>query len=115
MRLREVTPAQRRLLDELAGRISNRLETGLEELANGTAPMIGLRLTERGRQVLMEIPDDLLIGAGDDPVLREDLRVRIKSRRDRMLFRPPPGPLPKHVPTAFEPPTGRGGFGRGRR
>src|SRR5438034_564816 len=49
---------------------------------------------------------------------REAVRQRIKSTRDRMLFRPPPTRLPKNIAAAGEPAFFRGrgpGPGRGRR
>ncbi|MFN8542768.1 MAG: hypothetical protein U0807_00940 [Candidatus Binatia bacterium] len=113
MRLKEIGAAQRRLLAELAGRVSNRLEATFTELAAPDGPNIGLSLHERGRKVVLELPGDLLIGAGDDLVARELLRVRIKAARDRMLFRPPPPSLPKRIAAAEEVGNFRSGFGRG--
>src|SRR5262245_63743544 len=43
----------------------------------------------------------------------ESLRVRIKARRDRMLFRAPPSPLLNRVAAAPAPGPDRPGFGRG--
>jgi hypothetical protein len=62
----------------------------------------------------MEIPAALLMQAAEDLTAREAIRVRIKSRRDRMLFRVRPGPLPKHIATAPTPGFMTFGFGRGR-
>ena len=120
MRLREVTGAQQRLLQDLSGRISNRLELEFSELGDGEGPNIGISLREQGRRVVIEIPTSLLAEAAADAMALETLRVRIKGRRDRMLFRAPPSPLPKKVvaapaPGPDRPGFGRGGPGRGRR
>ena len=113
MRQRDVGEAEHRLLSDLAGRISNRLEATfvLDRPADGTA--VAIALTERGHSVSMEIPAALLARAQEEPTAREALRVRIKARRDRMMFRPPPRPLPKNIASAADPAfMSRGGFGR---
>jgi hypothetical protein len=61
----------------------------------------------------MELPEAMLARAGQDASVREAIRVRIKGRRDRMLFRPPPVPLPKRIESVSDP--GGSRFGRGRR
>ena len=113
VRLKEIAAAQQRLLSELSGRISNRLESEFRDLPGADGPNIGVALRERGRSVVMEIPGGLFLEAGGDQAVREAIRVRIKARRDRMLFRPPPGPLPKHVASAPDPASARFGFGFG--
>ena len=120
MRLTELTPSHHRLLRDLAARISNRLETEFSELPGGDGSSVGLILHERGRKVVMEIPGALLVQAGADAAAREAIRVRVKGRRDRMLFRPPPTPLPRNIAAAPAPGGGFGfgrsqGYGRGRR
>lgn len=119
MRLQDAAAIHGRLLRKLAGQISNRLETEFRELPGADGPRLGIALVERGRTVVIEIPEALLASAGSDPAAREAIRVRIKARRDRMLFRPPPVPLPKHIPAALDPAGprfgSRFGFGRGRR
>jgi hypothetical protein len=77
------------LLEELTRQISNRLEAMFTELPGADGPSIGVELRERGRTVV------------------------IKGRRDRMLFRPPPVPLPKRIESVSDP--GGSRFGRGRR
>jgi hypothetical protein len=124
VRLRDVTPTHERLLRELASRISNGLEAEFSEVpgAQESGASVGITLRERHRHVLIEIPTALLAQAVDDPTAREQIRIRMKGRRDRMLFRPPPTPLPKHIASAPAPggaPFGFGGRGggnfRGRR
>jgi hypothetical protein len=114
--LKEITGGQHRMLRELSSRISNRLEAEFSELAG---PNVGITLRERGKTVVMEVPGALLAQAGTDPTAQEAMRVRIKGRRDRMLFRPPPAPLPKRIEPAGTPGGGyfgsRGGGGPGRR
>ena len=62
----------------------------------------------------MEIPVALLTEAIRDLTAREAVRVRIKTRRDRMLFKAPPSRLPKHI-AATAPPSGFGPMGGGPR
>jgi hypothetical protein len=124
VRLKDVTASHQRLLRELASRISNGLEAEFAELPGAAdgGTSVGISLRERHREVVMEVPTALLAQAIDDPSAREAVRVRIKARRDRMLFRPPPAPLPKHIASAPAPGGGGMGFGgrgggnfRGRR
>lgn len=121
MRLKDVTASHQRLLRDLTSRISCGLETEFSELPGADGPNVGVVLREQHRQVVMEIPAALLMQAADDLAAREAIRVRIKGRRDRMLFRAPPAPLPKHIAVAPAPGMshfgfgGRGGGRRGRR
>jgi hypothetical protein len=112
VRLREVGPDHQRLLRELSSQISNRLETAFTNLPGADSPNIGVELVERGRRVVMEVPAALFERAEDDPSAREAIRVRIKAKRDRMLFRAPPVPLPKRIAAAPDPAGPRAGFGR---
>jgi regulator of protease activity HflC (stomatin/prohibitin superfamily) len=119
VRLNEILTSQRKLLRDLTGRISNRLESQFTELP-GDGPNVGIELQERGRRVVMELPAALLLQADGDPSVQEAIRVRIKARRDRMLFRAQPAPLPKHIASAPDPGfsrfgSGRNDHGRGRR
>ena len=111
MRLKDLTGSQQRLLQELTGRISNRLEAEFSELSDADGPNVGIRLRERNRSTLMELPGQLLLHAGADATAREAVRVRIKATRDRMLFRVHPSPLSKHI--AVTPDPGGGRLGRG--
>jgi hypothetical protein len=124
VRQREIGEAEHRLLYGLAGRISNRLEATFiaDRPPDGIA--VGVHLSERGKNAAMEVPIALLARAHEEPTAREELRVRIKSTRDRMLFRVPPRRLPKNIASAADPAFfsrggfgggGRGGGGRGRR
>lgn len=112
MHLKDVTASHRRLLQDLTSRISTGLETEFSELPTPDGPNVGIILRERRRQVTIEVPGALLIEAVHDPTAREAIRVRIKGRRDRMLFQAPPSPLPKHIATTPAP-GGMFGFGRG--
>ena len=100
MHLKDVTASHRRLLQHLTSRISADLETEFSELPSPDGPNVGIILRERRRQVTIEVPGALLAEAVNDATAREAIRVRIKSRRDRMLFQAPPSPLPKHIATA---------------
>jgi len=119
LRLKDVTESHRRLLRDLTSRISRALETEFSELPDADGPSVGIILRERRREVTVEIPAALLTEATGDATAREAIRVRIKARRDRMLFKAPPSPLPKHiatVPGAMPFGVGRTGGGpRGRR
>ena len=102
------------MLAELTGRISNRLETEFERVARPESPNVGVTLQERGKSGRMEIPYALLQEAEADLRARDALRVRIKSARDRMLFRPPPSrPRADIAPLADPAMWNRGGLGRG--
>jgi hypothetical protein len=116
---RQVSAAQHRLLAQVVGRISGRLEIVVDEGGEADKPNIGVSLRERGHSVSMEVPYALIDQAESDPMAREALRVRLKGRRDRMLFRPPPVPLPKNIVQSRESfmprHMGGGGGPRGRR
>lgn len=113
VRLKDITPSHQRLLRDVTGRISSGLETEFSELPDVDGPNVGIILRERRRQVVMGIPEALLAQAAEDLTAREAIRVRIKVRRDRMLFQAPPKPLPKHIATAPTPGSMPFGFGRG--
>lgn len=121
MRLRDVTTAQRALLAAVSQRISRRLEATFTDPADLDGAYAAIHLRERGRRLVMEVPETLLIEATSDTVARESFRVRVKARRDRMLFREPPARLPKSIEPAQDPAFFRGGAGprrvppRGRR
>jgi hypothetical protein len=113
MRLREISPVQHRLLEQLASGISTRLEAQFVELADRDDAHIGVMLKESSRQVVIELPVAML--QADDLAGREQLRTRMKARRDRMMFKTPPAPLPKNVAPLFHPGPPRGGGFRGGR
>jgi hypothetical protein len=111
VRLKDLGESHRGLLRDLTSRISNGLEAEFSELPDADGPSVGILLRERRREVLVEIPAALLIEAVSDLTAREAIRVRIKTRRDRMLFKAPPSPLPKHIVST--PGLMPFGFGRG--
>jgi len=119
VRIRDITESHRRLLRDLSSRISRALETEFSELPDADGPGVGIILRERRREVTVEIPAALLTEAAGDATAREAIRVRIKARRDRMLFKAPPSPLPKRsamAPRAMPFGVGRTDGGpRGRR
>jgi hypothetical protein len=115
MRLSEVSPSQRRLLNELVNRISDRLEAHFVELPGDDDNRIGVALREAGRKVVIEVPLAVLVHATEDANGREILRTRMKARRDRMMFREPPRALPKNIVPMFSPGPPRNGFRGGRR
>ena len=114
MRLRDVTNAQRTLLAAVSKRISRRLEATFTDPAELDGPNAAIHLHERGKRLVMEIPETLLIEATNGPAARESFRVRVKARRDRMLFNEPPAPLPKKIEAAQEPGFFRRSGGPGR-
>jgi hypothetical protein len=115
VRLNEISAAQRRLLSELASRISDRLEAHFVELPRADDTHIGIALHEGDRKVVIEVPLAVLAQAGEDPNGREILRTRMKARRDRMMFKMPPRALPKDIAPLFSPGPPRGGGFRGGR
>jgi hypothetical protein len=115
VRLKDVTQAQRRLLGELASRISDRLEAHFVELPNADDGRIGIALHEGTHKVVMDISTDMLLQATGDAAGREVLRTRMKARRDRMMFKAPPAALPKHIAPMFSPAPPRGNSFRGGR
>ena len=116
MRLNELSPSQRRLLADLAGGISPRLEAHFVELPGADSDArIGVALHEGNRKVVIEVPLAILLNAAEDTSGREIFRTRMKARRDRMMFRTPPRPLPKDIQPLFNSAPPRGGFRGGRR
>lgn len=121
VRARQVSTEQRQVLAELAHRISNKLEAHFTDAADADGPHVGVVLSERGDSVTIEVPVTELTNAVESVTGREALRVRLKGRRDRMMFRAPPSPLPKRIVAASAFSNGGGygrpfgGGGRGRR
>jgi len=114
VRLRDVTTAQRTLLTAVSQGISRRLEASFTDPADLDGPNAAIHLRERGKRLVMEIPETLVIEATTGTAARESFRVRVKARRDRMLFRAPPAPLPKRIDRAEEPGFFRRSGGPGR-
>jgi len=115
MRLRDISPEHRRLLAQLASGISGRLEADFVDLPGGDDANVGVALREGTRNVVIELPIALLAHAAEDRVERERLRTRMKARRDRMMVKTPPAPLPQNIPPMFSAGPPRGGFRGGRR
>jgi hypothetical protein len=121
VRLKDIADSHRRLLRELTRRISKRLEAEFTSLPCADGPNIGIQLREGHRKVVMELPAAVLLRAEGDMTVQEAIRVRIKARRDRMLFRREPISLREHTGAGRRPPSGgvsfgsRQGYGRGRR
>lgn len=112
MRLRDVTGAQRALLEGVCGQISRRLEAHFTDATELDGPNAAIQLRERGRSLAIEVPESLLIEATTDATAREAFRVRIKARRDRMMYRQQPARLPKKIAPAHDPIMNRGGPNR---
>jgi len=92
------------------------------EVPGGDGARLGVALRERGKSCVVELSTALVLQAFGDVAGRESLRVRLKGARDRMLFRPPPVRLPRHIEAAMDPASSRfrfgggsSGSGRGRR
>src|SRR5262249_30872502 len=115
MQLRDVSAAHHKLLAHLASGISARLEAQFVALPDGDDAHIGVELREGSRSVVIELPVAMLLQAEDDPGGRATLRTRVKARRDRMMFKTPPAPLPKKIAPLFHPGPPRNGFRGGRR
>jgi len=91
----------------LAHRISNRLDAEFTEVPGGDGQRLCIALRERGKASAVELSMVQLRSAVGDLGAREALRVRLKAARDRMLFRPPPVRLPRHVEAALDPASSR--------
>ena len=121
LRLRDIADSHRQLLRELTRRISKRLQAEFVTLPGADSPNIGIQLREGNRKVVMELPAAMLLRAEGDRTVQEAIRVRIKTRRDRMLFRHEPISLSEHIAAGRHPPSGGFSFGgsqgyrRGRR
>ncbi len=102
-----MSDAHRRLLRELAQRISTRLDAEFTDVPGSDGQRLGVALRERGKACSVELSMAQLLSAVDDLGARESLRVRLKAARDRMMFRPPPVPLPRHVEAALDPGSSR--------
>lgn len=114
MRVKDVDESQRQLLRELSRRISKRLVAEFANLPGTDGPNIGIELHESGRKVVVELPATLLLKANGEVSSREALRIRIKSGRDRMLFRHEPISLEKRGSAGSRASSGGFGFGGGQ-
>ena len=110
MRVKDVGDSHQRLLQQLVRRISRRLDAAFIDLPGADRQSIGIQLREGGREVVMELPEALLLRATGDAVSRETVRKRIKTGRDRMIERANPAFLsnqrskaPRRNPTTSAP------------
>jgi hypothetical protein len=118
VRLKEIQVAHQQVLRDLTRRISRRLKTDFAELPGADTPNIGIELREEGRAVVIQLPEVLLQRAASDAASRESMRVHIKTRRDRMLFRREPVVIEQRAAAKSRSAPDRGFFsapGRGRR
>lgn len=116
MRLKEIDVPHQRVLRELTRRVSRQLTAEFTNLPGEDGPNIGVKLREDGRTVIIQLPSTSLQHASDDATSREVIRQRIKTGRDRMLFRADPIALEQHPPARSRPSSESwGGGGRGRR
>lgn len=92
-----ISPGHRKLLGEVASRISGRLRASFVDLPSDDDTRVGIELDEGGRKVVIELPLALVLDAAANASGRELLRTRIKARRDRMMFKVPPPALPKTI------------------
>jgi hypothetical protein len=118
VRLKEIQVSHQKVLRDLTRRISRRLKTDFAELPGADTPNIGVELREEGRAVVIQLPEQLLQRAASDASSRESMRVHIKTRRDRMLFRREPVVIEQRPAVKSRAAFDRGGFGapgRGRR
>jgi hypothetical protein len=90
VRLKDIAGSHRRLLRELTRRVSKRLQAEFITLPGADGPNIGIQLRQGKRKVVMELPAALLLRAEGDMTVQEAIRIRIKTRHDRMLFRHEP-------------------------
>jgi hypothetical protein len=121
VRLKEIQLPHQKVLRDLTRRISRRLKTDFAELPGADTANIGVELREEGRAVVIQLPEVLLQRAPSDAASRESMRVHIKTRRDRMLFRQEPVVIEQRPAAKSRSAPDRGGFGgfggpgRGRR
>ena len=101
----------RKLLAELARHIDRRLVIEVRDLPGEGRLQVAL---QHGRQKgSLELQKAAIGAATDDPVARNELRLKLKRAADQMLFRPMPDhrlsvkPLP--APGGQTTPRGRGG------
>jgi hypothetical protein len=116
VRLKEIDVPHQRVLRELTRRVSRQLTAEFANLPGEDGPNIGVQIREDGRTAVIQVPSKSLQHATDDASSREIVRQRIKTGRDRMLFRAVPIALEQHPPARSRPSSDSwGGGGRGRR
>ena len=105
----------RRIVAEVARAVDRRLAVEVRELPGGRR--LQLVLTHGNHHTQTEVPVASVLAAGESPMARNELRLRVKRATDTMLFKPMPdhrlaGVKPVPPPggqTAFRSPRGRGG------
>ena len=105
----------RRIVAEVARAVDRRLAVEVRDLPGGGR--LQLVLTHGIHHTQTEVPVASVLAAGESPMARNELRLRVKRATDTMLFKPMPdhrlaGVKPVPPPggqTAFRSPRGRGG------
>jgi hypothetical protein len=105
----------RKIITEVARGLDRRLAVEVREIPG--QDRLHLALSHGQRHGEIELALDTVLAAGDSPVARHELRLRLKRANDTMLFRPMPDHRLAVKPVA--PPGGQTSFraprGRGRR
>jgi hypothetical protein len=105
----------RRIIAEVARAIDRRLAVEVREQP-GQERLL-LALSHGSHRAQIELPVGSVLAAGESPMARNELRLRLKRANDTMLFRPMPDHRISVKPVA--PPGGQTTFraprGRGRR
>jgi hypothetical protein len=106
----------RKIIADLARAIDRRLSVEVREVPG--QERLQLTLTHGTHHGQIEGAMPAILAAGDNPMARNELRLRLKRAADTMLFRP----MPDHrlAVKPVEPPGGHSSFrspprGRGRR
>jgi len=105
----------RRIIAEVARAVDRRLAVEVRELPGGER--LQLMLSHGSHQTQTEVPVSAVLAAGESPMARHELRLRLKRATDTMLFKPMPDHRladVKPVPppggqNPFRAPRGRGG------
>jgi hypothetical protein len=104
----------RRIIAEVARAVDRRLAVEVREVPG--QERLQLALSQGSHHGHIELPVGVVLAAGDSPVARNELRLRLKRAHDTMLFRPMPDHRlsVKPVPPPGGQTTFRGGAPRGR-
>lgn len=102
----------RRIIAEVARAVDRRLAVEVRELPGGER--LQLILTHGTHHAQIELPLAAVLGAAENPMARNELRLRLKRATDTMLFKPMPDhriavkPVaPPGGATTFRSPRGR--------
>jgi hypothetical protein len=106
----------RKIIADVARAVDRRLSVEVREVPG--QDRLQLTLTHGTRHGRLELGIPAVLAAGESPMARNELRLRLKRATDTMLFRP----MPDHrlAVKPVEPPGGHSSFrspprGRGRR